>query len=132
MTGRFSAAKTVVPEPYRKSLPSGALGTVIGALGSLRGPLSWLPLPSPKLPAVSPVGRLPVGRIVELPGRGSTYVADSGPAAEGPTFVLLHAVACTGLLTWYPALVEHHHASETAHQLQRRVPGQKPGAGYRV
>ena len=104
MTSRFTVAKTVVPEPYRKSLPSGALGTVVGALGTLRGPLSWLPLPSPKLPAVSPVGRLPVGRIVELPGRGSTYVADSGPAAEGPTFVLLHAVACTGLLTWYPAL----------------------------
>lgn len=57
-----------------------------------------------KLPGVAPVGRLPVGRVVELPGRGSTYVVDSGPAASGPTFVLLHSVACTGLMTWYPSL----------------------------
>jgi diacylglycerol O-acyltransferase len=62
-----------------------------------------LPLPSPKLPAVAPVGRLPAGRIVDLPGRGRTYVVDSGPA-EGPTFILLHGVACTGLLTWYSSL----------------------------
>jgi 3-oxoadipate enol-lactonase len=104
MTSRFSAAKTVVPEPYWKSLPGDALRTVVGALGAVRGPLSSWPLPSPKLPAVAPVGRLPTGRVVELPGRGTTYVVDSGPSAEGPTFVLLHAVACTGLLTWYPSL----------------------------
>jgi 3-oxoadipate enol-lactonase len=29
---------------------------------------------------------------------------DSGPANGRPTFVLLHSVACTGLLTWYPSL----------------------------
>jgi len=104
MTSLFIAAKAVVPEPNWKSLAGGALRTVVGALGPLRGPLSSLPLPSPKLPAVAPVGRVPVGRVVELPGRGSTYVVDSGPAAEGPTFILLHAVACTGLLTWYPSL----------------------------
>jgi 3-oxoadipate enol-lactonase len=103
MTSRLTAVKTVVPQPYRKSLSSRALGTVVGALGTLCGPLSSLPLPSPKVPAVAPVGRLPGGRVVELPGRGSTYVVDSGPA-EGPTFILLHAVACTGLLTWYPSL----------------------------
>jgi diacylglycerol O-acyltransferase len=39
-----------------------------------------------------------------LPGRGSTYVVDSGPADDRPTFILLHSVACTGLLTWYPSL----------------------------
>ncbi|HEU4361257.1 MAG TPA: alpha/beta hydrolase [Mycobacterium sp.] len=43
------------------------------------------------------------GRIVELPGRGSTYVVDTGPV-NGPTFMMLHSVACTGLLTWYPSL----------------------------
>jgi 3-oxoadipate enol-lactonase len=42
--------------------------------------------------------------MVQLPGRGSTYVIDSGPGAGGPTFILLHSVACTGLLTWYPSL----------------------------
>jgi pimeloyl-ACP methyl ester carboxylesterase len=41
--------------------------------------------------------------VVELPGRGSTYVLDTGPS-DGPTYVLLHSLACTGLMTWYPAL----------------------------
>ena len=74
------------PDPYR----------VIDAfLGPLR-----LTSPSFTLPEVAPVGRLPRGRMVELAGRGSTYVVDSGPAASGPTFVLLHSLACTGLLSW--------------------------------
>jgi pimeloyl-ACP methyl ester carboxylesterase len=60
--------------------------------------------PSFTLPEVAPVGRLPRGRLVELPNRGSTYVVDSGATATGPTFVMLHALACTGLLTWYPSL----------------------------
>lgn len=30
---------------------------------------------------------------------------DSGPG-DGPTYVLLHSVACTGLMTWYPALAQ--------------------------
>ena len=53
-----------------------------------------------------PWARIPDGRLVELPGRGgSTYVTDTpGPAAESPTLVLLHALGCTGLLTWYPAI----------------------------
>jgi 3-oxoadipate enol-lactonase len=59
----------------------------------------------PKLPAPAPVGQIPEGRIVELPGRGTTFVVDSGPA-DAPTYVLLHSVACTGLMTWYPVLEE--------------------------
>jgi pimeloyl-ACP methyl ester carboxylesterase len=54
-----------------------------------------------------PVPDLPPGRLVELPGRGRTYVTDTGPPAEhpdAPTVFLLHALACTGLLTWYPSL----------------------------
>jgi 3-oxoadipate enol-lactonase len=58
-----------------------------------------------KVPALAPVGRVPEGRVVELPGRGTTYVVDSGPH-DAPTYVLLHSVACTGLMTWYPALDE--------------------------
>ncbi|MFM1729130.1 alpha/beta hydrolase [Prescottella soli] len=57
--------------------------------------------------AVAPVGAVPVGSMVELPGRGSTYVIDTGDSAEHdgkPTLVLLHALACTGSLTWYPAI----------------------------
>jgi 3-oxoadipate enol-lactonase len=57
----------------------------------------------PKVPALAHVGHVPEGAIVDLPGRGSTYVVDSGPS-DGPTYVLLHSLACTGLMTWYPAL----------------------------
>jgi 3-oxoadipate enol-lactonase len=53
-----------------------------------------------------PWARIPEGRMVELPGRGgSTYVTDTpGPDPESPTLVLLHALGCTGLLTWFPAI----------------------------
>ena len=57
----------------------------------------------PKVPALAPVGEIPEGLVVDLPGRGSTYVVDTGPS-DGPTYVLLHSLACTGLMTWYPAL----------------------------
>lgn len=72
---------------------------ISGAFSSLSSQLRAV-----KLPGVPPVGALPPGRLVELPGRGSTYVVDSGPATGAPTFVLLHSLACTGLLTWYPSL----------------------------
>ncbi len=53
-----------------------------------------------------PWARIPEGRMLELPGRGgSTYVTDTpGPDPASPTLVLLHALGCTGLLTWYPAI----------------------------
>ncbi|GAA4719445.1 hypothetical protein GCM10023349_44320 [Nocardioides conyzicola] len=52
-----------------------------------------------------PYVRIPEGRMVELPGRGSTYVTDTpGPTPDSPTIVLLHAVGCTGLLTWFPSI----------------------------
>ncbi|MCL2535090.1 MAG: alpha/beta hydrolase [Nocardiaceae bacterium] len=57
--------------------------------------------------AVAPVGTVPVGSMVELPGRGSTYVIDTGESGQHdgkPTLVLLHALACTGTLTWYPVI----------------------------
>lgn len=52
-----------------------------------------------------PYVRIPEGRMVDLPGRGSTYVTDTpGPDPKSPTVVLLHAVGCTGLLTWFPSI----------------------------
>ena len=61
-----------------------------------------------RLAHIPPVGQLPEGRAVELPGRGRTYLVDTGAPSNGPaerpTLVLLHALACTGLLTWYPSL----------------------------
>lgn len=48
---------------------------------------------------------IPEGRLVELPGRGTTYVTDTpGPTPEATTVVLLHALGCTGLLTWFPTI----------------------------
>lgn len=59
-----------------------------------------------RLVAAPPVPDLPEGRLVELPGRGRTFVIDTGPApaSQPAELVLLHALACTGLLTWYPSL----------------------------
>ncbi|WKN50333.1 alpha/beta fold hydrolase [Nocardioides sp. Arc9.136] len=52
-----------------------------------------------------PWARIPAGTTVELPGRGTTYVTDTaGPSARSTPIVLLHALGCTGLLTWYPAI----------------------------
>lgn len=53
-----------------------------------------------------PWAPIPEGRLFELPGRGgSTYVTDTpGPDPQSPTIVLLHALGCTGLLTWFPAI----------------------------
>ncbi|MGV9712495.1 alpha/beta fold hydrolase [Gordonia sp. NPDC003424] len=41
--------------------------------------------------------------MVELPGRGETFVTDSGPR-DAPVVILLHSVLTTGLLCWYPSL----------------------------
>lgn len=51
-----------------------------------------------------PSTSIPEGRLVDLPGRGTTYVTDTPGPAGAPTLLLLHAVGCTGLLTWFPAL----------------------------
>lgn len=60
-----------------------------------------------RLVRMPPVPEIPVGRTLDLPGRGTTYLVDTGPPEhdpDAPTIILLHALACTGLLTWYPCL----------------------------
>ncbi|MDR2279995.1 MAG: alpha/beta hydrolase [Gordonia sp. (in: high G+C Gram-positive bacteria)] len=48
---------------------------------------------------------IPDGRMVDLPGRGSTYVTDTpGPTDDAPAILLLHALSTTGLLTWFPSI----------------------------
>jgi 3-oxoadipate enol-lactonase len=48
---------------------------------------------------------VPEGRVLELPGRGQTWLTDiPGPSPDAPAVILLHAVGCTGLLTWFPAI----------------------------
>jgi 3-oxoadipate enol-lactonase len=45
---------------------------------------------------------VPKGRVVELPGRGTTFVRDMpGPTADAPAVVLLHGLAATGGLNWF-------------------------------
>ncbi|GAA2062152.1 alpha/beta fold hydrolase [Williamsia deligens] len=57
-----------------------------------------------------PTVGVPEGSVVELPGRGSTFVTDSAEAGisapDAPPVMLLHSVMTTGLLTWYPTLPE--------------------------
>jgi 3-oxoadipate enol-lactonase len=51
--------------------------------------------------------RIPDGRMVELPGRGSTFVIDvPGPTPTAPTVVLLHALGCTAYLSWAMSIGE--------------------------
>ncbi|MGB3603562.1 MAG: alpha/beta hydrolase [Gordonia sp. (in: high G+C Gram-positive bacteria)] len=52
-----------------------------------------------------PVASLPTGRRLELPGRGTTFITDSGQP-DGPVIFLLHSVSTTGLLCWYPVIPE--------------------------
>ncbi|GAC68374.1 alpha/beta fold hydrolase [Gordonia soli] len=52
-----------------------------------------------------PVGDLPTGRALELPGRGTTFVVDDGPR-DAPVVFLMHSVLTTGLLCWYPTIPE--------------------------
>jgi 3-oxoadipate enol-lactonase len=47
---------------------------------------------------------IPAGYELELPGRGTTYVTDVPGPDGAPTLLLLHAVGCTGMLTWFPAI----------------------------
>ncbi len=48
---------------------------------------------------------IPAGRMIELPGRGSTYITDTaGPTDDAPAILLLHALSTTGLLTWFPSI----------------------------
>ena len=54
---------------------------------------------------------LPPGKLLELPGRGRTCVIDRPGPAGAPTLILLHALATTAALSWYPsieALSEHY------------------------
>lgn len=55
---------------------------------------------------VSRTNSVPAGRMVDLPGRGRTYLVDI-PGPEGaPTVILLHGLVTTAMLNWFPALAE--------------------------
>jgi len=52
-----------------------------------------------------PQVEIPEGRWLDLPRRGRTWLTDVGPR-DAPPVVLLHAVGCTGMLTWFPTVAE--------------------------
>ena len=55
-----------------------------------------------RLPKVDVV---PSGHVLDLDGRGRTFVVDvAGPSPDAPTIVLLHALGCTAYLSWVAAL----------------------------
>ena len=57
--------------------------------------------------AVPDVPVPPVGRALDLPGRGTTHVLDlPGPTPDAPTLLLMHGIATTGPLTWFSVLEE--------------------------
>ncbi len=48
--------------------------------------------------------RLPPGRAIELPGRGTTFIRDlPGPDDSAPTVVLLHGWTVNADLNWFPS-----------------------------
>jgi 3-oxoadipate enol-lactonase len=47
---------------------------------------------------------IPTGRWLELPGRGRTWLTELAGPPGAPAIVLLHAVGCTGMLTWFPVV----------------------------
>ncbi len=54
---------------------------------------------------------IPDGRWLDLPRRGRTWLTELPGPPAAQAIVLLHAVGCTGLLTWFPVihqLAEHH------------------------
>lgn len=54
-----------------------------------------------------PEVEIPMGEWLHLPRRGRTWLVDlPGPEPDSQAVVLLHAVGCTGLLTWFPVLAE--------------------------
>jgi pimeloyl-ACP methyl ester carboxylesterase len=59
------------------------------------------------MPSAPAIEAVPEGRIVELTGRGRTFVVDvPGPSPTAPTIVLLHALGCTSYLSWVATFSE--------------------------
>jgi 3-oxoadipate enol-lactonase len=74
------------------------------AAAASAGARRWSPTPRS--------AEVPPGRMLTLPGRGSTFVSTAGDLqGDQPPLLMLHALACTAGLTWftaYSALAERH------------------------
>jgi len=54
-------------------------------------------------PPGTPQPNLPMGRRVELPGRGTTFIRDVQGPEGAPTVILLHGLVASGGLNWFQA-----------------------------
>jgi 3-oxoadipate enol-lactonase len=85
----------VIEDVFTTIVVDGAKLVLSGARAGVR---SLLPdLPVTEVP--------PRGQMVDLPGRGATYVVDlPGPHPDAPTVVLLHGLGVTASLCWAPTV----------------------------
>ena len=61
------------------------------------------PAPARRFETVDVLGyRVPAGRPLELPGRGTTFVREMAGPEGAPTLILLHGLGATGALNWFP------------------------------
>lgn len=77
--------------------------------------------------------QLPPGRVVELPGRGSTFIWEAEGPPGAPTVMLLHGLVASGGLNWFPAfrrLSENFHV--VAMDLRGHGRGQRVGIEFRL
>jgi pimeloyl-ACP methyl ester carboxylesterase len=52
-----------------------------------------------------PSPELPQGWNIDIPDRGTAFVCDvPGPTEDAPTLFLLHGMACTAYLNWFPSI----------------------------
>jgi len=67
-----------------------------------------------------PEPRLPAGREIELPGRGTTFIRElDGPSPNAPTLVLLHGWTASSDLNWfrcYFPLAKHYNVVAIDHR----------------
>ncbi|MBA3654804.1 MAG: alpha/beta fold hydrolase [Actinobacteria bacterium] len=74
-----------------------------------------------------PAPELPEGFTLELPGRGTTFVAEIEGPPGAPTLFLLHGLACTAYLNWFPVLRE---LSERYHVVMMDMRGHGRGVRH--
>lgn len=60
------------------------------------------PNPDPEATAPFATPGLPQGRVIELPGRGTTFVREVAGPPGAPTLVLLHGWTANSALNWFP------------------------------